>query len=74
MFVAGCGSNPATGGKNVVLGTMEGEKKTTQKNHQEIVKALGLYDDQATQEYVQHRRAARARWRAICPTKNSSSS
>jgi predicted Zn-dependent protease len=53
VFVAGCGSNPATGGKNVVMGSWEGEKKTTQKHHQEIVKALGLYDDQATQEYVQ---------------------
>ena len=53
VFVSGCGSNPATGGKNVVIGSWEGEKKTTQKHHQEIVKALGLYDDQATQEYVQ---------------------
>jgi predicted Zn-dependent protease len=52
LFTAGCASNPATGGKNVVVGTMDGEKKTVQKNHQEIVKALGLYDDQATQEYV----------------------
>ena len=52
VFVAGCASNPATGGKNVVMGSMEGEKKTVQKNHQEIVKAMGLYDDQATQEYV----------------------
>ena len=52
VFAAGCASNPATGGKNVVLGSMDGEKKTVQKNHQEIVKALGLYDDQATQEYV----------------------
>src|SRR6187399_1173390 len=52
VFVAGCSSNPATGGKNVVVGSWEGEKKTTQKNHQEIVKTLGLYDDQATQEYV----------------------
>ena len=34
------------------MGTMDGEKKTVQKHHQEIVKALGLYDDQATQEYV----------------------
>jgi predicted Zn-dependent protease len=34
------------------MGSWEGEKKTTQKHHQEIVKALGLYDDQATQEYV----------------------
>src|SRR6188508_1178350 len=52
VFVAGCSSNPATGGKNVVMGSMEGEKKTVQKHHQEIVKALGLYDDQAMQEYV----------------------
>jgi len=52
VFVAGCASNPATGGKNVVMGSMDGEKKTVQKHHQEIVKALGLYDDQATQEYV----------------------
>jgi predicted Zn-dependent protease len=52
IFVAGCASNPATGGKNVVMGSMEGEKKTVQKHHQEIVKAMGLYDDQATQEYV----------------------
>ncbi|HEV7606088.1 MAG TPA: M48 family metalloprotease [Steroidobacteraceae bacterium] len=52
VFISGCASNPATGGKNVVLGSMEGEKKTVQKNHQEIVKGLGLYDDQAMQEYV----------------------
>jgi predicted Zn-dependent protease len=51
-FAAGCVSNPATGGKSVGVGGWEGEKKTVQKNHQEIVKALGLYDDQAMQEYV----------------------
>ena len=51
-FTAGCVSNPSTGGKSVGVGGLEGEKKTVQKNHQEIVKALGLYDDQATQEYV----------------------
>src|SRR3954471_10765526 len=52
LIAAGCVSNAATGGKSVGVGTIEGEKKTVQKNHQEIVKALGLYDDQATQEYV----------------------
>ncbi|HEX6636223.1 MAG TPA: M48 family metalloprotease [Steroidobacteraceae bacterium] len=51
-FVAGCVSNPATGGKSVGVGGWEGEKKTVQKHHQEIVKALGIYDDQALQEYV----------------------
>jgi predicted Zn-dependent protease len=52
LFAAGCVSNPATGGKSVGVGGMDGEKKTVQKAHQEIVKSLGLYDDQATQEYV----------------------
>jgi predicted Zn-dependent protease len=52
LLTLGCVSNPATGGKSVGVGGLEGEKKTVQKNHQEIVKALGLYDDQATQEYV----------------------
>ncbi len=52
LLLSSCASNPATGGHNVVLGSMEGEKKTVQKNHQEIVKSLGLYDDQAAQEYV----------------------
>jgi predicted Zn-dependent protease len=52
VLAAGCVSNPATGGKSVGVGGMDGEKKTVQKHHQEIVKALGLYDDQATQEYV----------------------
>jgi predicted Zn-dependent protease len=52
VLATGCVSNAATGGKSVGVGTMEGEKKTVQKNHQEIVKSLGLYDDQAMQEYV----------------------
>jgi predicted Zn-dependent protease len=52
LLLTGCVSNPATGGKSVGVGGMDGEKKTVQKHHQEIVKALGLYDDQATQEYV----------------------
>lgn len=52
LIGTGCVSNPSTGGKSVGVGGLEGEKKTVQKNHQEIVKALGLYDDQATQEYV----------------------
>jgi len=52
LLALGCVSNPSTGGKSVGVGGLEGEKKTVQKNHQEIVKALGLYDDQATQEYV----------------------
>jgi predicted Zn-dependent protease len=51
-LAAGCVSNPSTGGKSVGVGGLEGEKKTVQKHHQEIVKVLGLYDDQAMQEYI----------------------
>ena len=52
LLAAGCASNPATGGKNVVVGSMDGEKKTVQKYHKEMEKAGAFYDDQATQEYV----------------------
>ena len=52
LVALGCVNNPASGGKSVGVGGLAGEKKTVQKNHQEIVKTLGLYDDQATQEYV----------------------
>ncbi len=52
LLFAACATNPATGDKNVVLGSMKGEKERVLKNHEEIVKGLGLYDDQATQEYV----------------------
>jgi predicted small secreted protein len=71
VFVAGCSSNPATGGKNVVVGSWEGEKKTTQKNHQEIVKALGL---PATRPQEWANIVANA-WRssATFPNENSSS-
>jgi predicted Zn-dependent protease len=52
LLVASCATNPATGDKNVVLGSMKGERSRVLENHNQIVKALGLYDDQATQEYV----------------------
>ena len=40
LFASGCVSNPSTGGKSVGVGGMEGEKKTVQKNHQEIAARL----------------------------------
>jgi predicted Zn-dependent protease len=50
--LASCATNPATGDQNVVLGSMKGEKSRVLETHNAIVQALGLYDDQAVQEYV----------------------
>ena len=50
--VSGCVSNPTTGGKSIGIGSMSGEKESVRKAHEEIVKAYGLYDDQAVQDYV----------------------
>jgi predicted Zn-dependent protease len=47
-----CGSNPATGGRNVVFTTMEGEVEQSRRWYDEIIRYYGLYEDQAIQEYV----------------------
>jgi predicted Zn-dependent protease len=52
LFVAGCASNPATGGKNVVMGTTQGEKEQSRRYYDQIIAAYGLYEDQAVQDYV----------------------
>ena len=56
LFVAAtlvsCGSNPATGGRNVVFSTMEGEIEQSRRWYDEIIRYYGLYEDQAVQEYV----------------------
>ena len=51
-FAAGCATNPANGGHNVVLGTQKGEKEQSRRYYQQIIQAYGLYEDQAVQEYV----------------------
>jgi len=56
LFVAAtlvsCGSNPATGGRNVVFSTMEGEIEQSRRWYDEIIRYYGLYEDQAVQDYV----------------------
>jgi predicted Zn-dependent protease len=47
-----CGSNPATGGRNVVFSTMEKELEQSRRWHDEIIRYYGIYEDQAVQEYV----------------------
>jgi len=51
-LLSGCASNPATGGSNVVLSSMKGEIESGRKAYEQIVRAYGLYDNQAVQDYV----------------------
>jgi predicted Zn-dependent protease len=49
----GCATNPETGTHHVVFTSVKGEKESTRKIHEEIVKVYGLYQDQELQDYVQ---------------------
>ncbi len=51
-LVTSCATNPATGGKNVVMGTTQGEKEQSRRYYDQIIAAYGLYEDQAVQDYV----------------------
>jgi predicted Zn-dependent protease len=52
VFASGCATNPATGKQNVVLGTTKGEKEQSRRYYEQIIRAYGLYEDQAVQDYV----------------------
>ena len=52
MLLVSCASNPATGGKDVVLGTKKGEIESSRRAYDQIVRYYGTYEDQAIQEYV----------------------
>jgi predicted Zn-dependent protease len=52
VSLQGCATNPVSGKQNVVMGSMSGERERVRKYHEEIVKQLGLYDNQAIQDYV----------------------
>jgi predicted Zn-dependent protease len=52
VVVTSCATNPATGGKNVVMGTTQGEKEQSRRYYDQIIAAYGLYEDQAVQDYV----------------------
>ena len=52
LGLAGCATNPATGKSNVVMSSMSGERERVRSMHEEIVRALGLYEDQGIQDYI----------------------
>jgi predicted Zn-dependent protease len=51
--IAGCATNPATGGHNVVLTSTKGEQESARRIHMQVIQVYGLYEDQAVQDYVQ---------------------
>ncbi|MEJ1966150.1 MAG: M48 family metalloprotease [Gammaproteobacteria bacterium] len=53
LAVTGCATNPVTGRPNVVMGTQQGEKEQARRYYEQIIRAYGLYEDQALQDYVQ---------------------
>ncbi|MEP7243093.1 MAG: M48 family metalloprotease [Gammaproteobacteria bacterium] len=52
LVVSSCATNPVTGKQNVVMGTTQGEKETSRRYYEQIIRAYGLYEDQALQDYV----------------------
>ena len=51
-LLGSCVTNMTTGKQTVGIGSMKSEIERVRKTHEEIVKAYGLYDDQALQDYV----------------------
>jgi predicted Zn-dependent protease len=52
LALASCSSNPATGGRDVVLSSKKGEIESSRRAYDQIIKFYGLYEDQAIQDYV----------------------
>jgi predicted Zn-dependent protease len=50
--VSSCATNPASGKQNVVLSSVSGEKEQARRYYEQIIRAYGLYEDQALQDYV----------------------
>ena len=51
-MLGGCATNPATGNKQVMLISEQQEIAMGQQEDQNVVKSMGLYEDQALQAYV----------------------
>ncbi|MBX5463058.1 MAG: M48 family metalloprotease [Steroidobacteraceae bacterium] len=50
--VSSCATNPVTGGHNVVMSSTQSEKEQSRRLYEQIIRAYGLYEDQAVQDYV----------------------
>lgn len=53
LLMAGCATNPVTGGSNFVMMSESDEIATGRRAHADVVKQYGIYDDIELQAYVQ---------------------
>ena len=53
LAATGCASNPESGTHHVVFTSVKGEQEQARRDHEEIKRIYGLYQDQAVQDYVQ---------------------
>jgi predicted Zn-dependent protease len=52
LALAGCATNPVTGGKDVVMMSEAQEVEIGRKAHAQVLQQYGRYDDEAVQRYV----------------------
>src|SRR5438132_2247592 len=53
LAAVSCATNPASGTHHVVFTTVKSEQEQARRDHEEIKRIYGLYQDQAVQDYVQ---------------------
>jgi predicted Zn-dependent protease len=49
---AGCATNPVTGHRDVAMVSEKGEIEQGRRAHDQVIRAYGVYEDQALQDYV----------------------
>jgi predicted Zn-dependent protease len=52
LLLGGCARNPVTGGHDVTVISKKSEVEQGRKQHEEVIKFYGVYEDQALQDYV----------------------
>jgi predicted Zn-dependent protease len=52
LLAVGCATDKGTGTHHIVFTTVQGEKESARRAHEEIKRFYGLYQDQAVQDYV----------------------
>jgi predicted Zn-dependent protease len=52
VLLVSCATNPVTGKKDVTLMSQKSEVETGRRIHDEVIRSIGVYQDQALQDYV----------------------
>ena len=52
LWVAGCSTNPVTGQHDITFVSEKGEIEEGRRAHEQVIRAYGVYEDQALQDYI----------------------